>query len=369
MRLATQVTWVFLLLVLLPRTAGAWGALGHQVIADLAQDMLTPAARARASALLGPPTAGGAGGAGFRLSAVSTWADDIKSLRPETRAWHYVTLQVAEPRYDAAKADSPNVVTALKRSLGVLGDASADRYAREEALKWVVHLVGDLHQPLHVGEDRDRGGNLHKVKVGRRTRNLHEVWDYVLLERLNLPADTLRALIRRDIAADAAWRTRIAGGTVEQWVDETHALSRGCYLLHGRPMRKGIASSLDRSYLRPNTWVVLGRLKTASVRLARVLNAALDPAAPPVPPAPVRAAGRADTAAYFAAAAGDPDVETSPAERGGASASAKYFWSVNSTVYHLAGCADIARIKQSNLRGGDVPPPGLSLHAGCPRKP
>lgn len=373
------VTSVFLSLLLLVDPAFSFGAYGHRVIADLAQDMLTPKARAQAAALLGPPSGGGTGGADFRLSSISVWADDIKSLRPDTRTWHYVTLQLDEMRYDKAKTpagrppDSPNVITALNRSLQVLKEASANRYAREEAIKWVVHLVGDLHQPLHVGEDHDRGGNLAKVKVGRRTENLHAVWDYVLLERLKLSADSLRTLLARGIAADPSFISRNAKGTVEDWVDETHAKTRNCYLFQGKPLRKGIAVSVDRTYTRPNTLVVLEQLKIAAVRLALVLNRALDSAAAPLPPSPLRlpSGWREDTAAYFKDAPDEPAKAAGPAEpwKSARPSGGKYAWSAHSKVYHFADCADVARIKPKNLARGDSPPPEMTLHSGCPRKP
>lgn len=391
---------LFLLVPAVP-SVHAWGELGHQVIADLAQDMLTPKAKAQAAALLGPPSGGGSGGPGFRLSAISTWADGIKGLRPETRPWHYVTLQLADPGYAARRLgqaalpppDSPNVVTALRASRKTLSDPKADRYAREEALKWLVHLVGDLHQPLHVGEDRDKGGNLHKVKVGRRTHNLHAVWDYVLLDRLNLAADSLRAALAREIAADPGFLDRNSRGTEEDWVDETHARTRACYLFRGQPLRKGIAQSLDRTYLRPATLASLHQLKLAAVRLAREINLALDPAAPPVPPAPARVPSgwKADTSAWFASADADPvGHEAGPRQSagpdgaapaasgaartasrrdsGGSAAKGGFAWSASGKVHHLADCADVARIKPANLRRGDNPPPETRLHKGCPRR-
>lgn len=335
------------------QAASAWGVLGHQVVASLAEDMLTPKAKAEAASLLGHPGASGT------LAGAATWADDIRILRPETRPWHYVTIQIGEPRYDSARADTPNVVGALKNSLRTLRRAEADRYAREEALKWTIHLVGDLHQPLHTGEDHDKGGNLVKVKVGRRTYNLHAVWDYVLLERLHEPLDTLRALLAAEIAADPGFIARNAKGTVEDWVNETHAKSAACYRVHGKLIRKDIKTSLERDYVRPNTLVVLDQLKLAAVRLAFVLNAALDPAAPrvPAPPHAALPAPGADRAPFFA------HNEELPATE---SARPGYFWSANSKVYHLAGCADIARIKRKNLRSGDAPPPLMELHKGCP---
>ncbi|HKP97076.1 MAG TPA: S1/P1 nuclease [Fibrobacteria bacterium] len=366
------------------RPASAFGVLGHQVIASLAEDMLTPKAKAEVKNILGP-----AGGSAS-LASISTWADDIRMLRPETRPWHYVTIQIREARYDSSRADSANVVKALKRQLAILAAPDADRYAREEALKWIVHLTGDLHQPLHAGEDHDKGGNLAKVKVNRRTYSLHEVWDYVLLERLHLPLDSLRGMLERDIAADPDFIRRNAAGSVEDWTDGTHAESAACYLLRGKPMRKGIKVRLDKDYVQAATLTVLAQLKIAGVRLAFALNRALDPEShvAAVSPAKPSAGRRGDPGAYFARAdaireaAGDADAVDSVAGAGAAAPArenaepaksrgpripeGKYAWSVNSGAYHFSACADVARIRKKNLRSGNAPPPGMRLHAGCP---
>ncbi|MDB5050041.1 MAG: nuclease [Fibrobacteres bacterium] len=349
--------------------------------------MLTPGAKAEVKKILGP-----AGGS-VSLASISTWADDIRMLRPETRPWHYVTLQIGEPRYDSTHADSANVVKALKRQLAILAKPDADRYAREEALKWVVHLVGDLHQPLHTGEDHDKGGNLQKVKVNRRTYNLHAVWDYVLLERLHLSLDSLHGMLEREIAADPAFIQRNASGTVEAWTDETHAKAAKCYLLRGKPLRKGIKIQLDKDYVDAATLTVFEQLKIAGVRLAFALNRALDPGsktavAPLARPAPgwrddkgaffrqadeiretAGGAEEADTvsAAKPPAAAAQAAKHAKPARSHGARIpEGRYSWSVNSDVYHFSECAEVARIKKKNLRTGDVPPLGMRLHAGCP---
>lgn len=383
------------LFLLAARAVSGYGALGHQVIASLAEGMLTPKARAEVKSILAP-----AGGPAD-LASISTWADDIRMLRPETRPWHYVTIQISEIRYDPAKADSANIVKALKRQLAILAQPGADRYAREEALKWVVHLVGDLHQPLHAGEDHDKGGNLAKVKVNRRTYNLHAVWDNVLLERLNLPLDSLRPMLERKLASDPAFVRRNAQGTVEDWTDETHSKAAACYLLRGKRMRKGIAVQLDKEYVNAATFTVLEQLRIGGVRLAFALNRALDPSGSTVAPAapaapatgpatpakgsPVTArSSRDDSAAFLAKAdalrvvdtadevAGrDPRVVKPKAKPEGKRPSAgnpsgKFAWSVHSDVYHYSECADVLRIKRKNLRAGDSPPAGMRLHVSCP---
>ncbi len=248
----------------------------------LAEDGMTPKARSAVQALLQGDAQGNGNVTVGSLAQISTWADDIRTLRPETRPWHYVNIELEEKGYSAS-ADTPNVVTALEREIAVLADANADRYARQEALKWVVHLVGDLHQPLHVGEDHDKGGNLFKVKVNRRTHSLHQVWDFLLIERLHLPEDALRTMLETDLARNPAFLLRNAQGTVRGWVDETHAKASACYLLHGKPMRKGIKISLDKDYVQAATLTVLEQLRLAGIRLAFVLNGALDPQGPRQP--------------------------------------------------------------------------------------
>ena len=370
----------------------AWpfGEFGHQVVGALADDMLTPKAKAQVQGLLDP-----AGGPAT-LASVATWADEIRVLRPATRPWHYITLQIGDPRPDVARADTPNVVTALDRQLAVLAKPDADRYAREEALKWVVHLVGDLHQPLHAGEDHDKGGNLAKVRVNRRAYALHAVWDYVLLERLRLPVDSVKALLEREMAADPVWITGNAGGTPAAWALETHALSPACYVLHGKPIPKGKTVQLDRDYVRAATLASLGQLKRAGARLAFALNRAFDPGAgTPILRAPPGGApgasayfGHADTLREDAGPARE-DAQAAPAEDGkgrGPSASppagkasppagkpkrgkralARFAWSALSKVYHHSECADVKRIHAKNLVTSDIPPPDKALHAGCP---
>jgi hypothetical protein len=368
---------ILLLLSAAVRPAGAFGVLGHQVIAAIAEDMLTPKAKAEVNSLLATSgaagTSSGAGGPST-LASASTWADEIRTLRPHTRPWHYVTLQISEAGYDSARADSTNVIKAIKRQLDVLATPGADRYAREEALKWVVHLVGDLHQPLHAGEDHDKGGNLAKVKVNRRTYNLHEVWDHVILERLHLPLDSLRPMLERRMAADTGFAARYAQGTVESWADDTHAKARACYLVNGRPMRKGIKMQLDKAYLDAATLILLEQMEKGAVRLAFALNRALDPqGSKAMRVAPLRAGPRgAGDAAFFASADPIADAAVSASDTSGASdasdAVGAYAWSVNSGVFHHSSCADVVRIQKKHLRRGDSPPPGKKLHKGCPIK-
>ncbi len=365
--LSFRLMLVGLALLAVP-SAHAFGELGHQVIAALAEDMLTRNAKMQIRSILPPAESGDSS---VHLVQVADWADEIRSLRPETRPWHFVTLQLGEKGYAPGHTDSPSVVTALERQLAILGTASSaskNRYAREEALKWVVHLVGDLHQPLHVGEDHDRGGNELQVIVNRRSFNLHAVWDFALLERLHLELDSLHALMGRDLAADPAFVLRNASGTVRSWVDETHAKSLGCYLLNGKPFPKGSKVSLNEAYIHGSTVQVLIQLKLAAIRLAWLLNTTLDPTGlrKPVPPTLSKGSPPFHAEEYFThsekvfLAMGKR--MSSQGEKG------KYAWSAHSETYHFSNCRQVTRIKRKNLQTGDIVPQGRHLHAGCPTR-
>lgn len=166
-------------------TAHAWGAEGHRLIADLADVQLTAVARAEVARLL-------AAEPGATMASVSTWADEIRSR--ETASWHYVNPPRGSCSYDRVRdcEDGHCAVDALDKQIAVLKSKSADG-ERLRALKWVIHLVGDIHQPLHAGFKVDKGGNLYQVQAYGRGTNLHALWDGILIRKRPGGLDALRA--------------------------------------------------------------------------------------------------------------------------------------------------------------------------------
>jgi len=161
----------------------AWSADGHRIVGELAERQLSPEAKAAVGELMtGEPDP--------HLAAVAAWADEI---RPQdewkhTAPWHYVNMPHGECHYSAAR-DCPDgncVVGAINRQLAILGDHSRPKPERLNALKFVVHFIGDIHQPLHAGWADDRGGNDYQINLrdgspdGQGT-NLHGIWDYWIL--------------------------------------------------------------------------------------------------------------------------------------------------------------------------------------------
>jgi hypothetical protein len=266
--------------------AAAWGPQGHRTIGAIADRLLTREARAAVAQLLADDLDKFGNPSGrTTLEGVSVWADEIKGTPASRPGWHYDNIPVCgtEPRARYCH-DGQCSSGQLERLSGVLADRAATPRERNEALKWVVHLVGDIHQPLHAADNADRGGNDVRVAlVGVRTRgreSLHRAWDGELV-RLALntaggqrPPQDLGALAleARRLAADAGQ------GTPESWASESNALARGVAydfpgFVCGRAPQ-GIVI-LDAAYLQKARGVVRQRLLLAGARLADLLNRVL----------------------------------------------------------------------------------------------
>lgn len=237
----------------------AWGGDGHRIVARVAERELTPAARAEVTRLLAlEPVA--------TLESVSTWADETRSHA--TAHWHYVNF----PRNGACDfAAAPLcmegmcVVTAIERQTAVLASAATDE-ARLKALKYVVHFVADVHQPLHAGYADDRGGNQYQVYVFGRGTNLHAVWDSALVAHWPGGADALL-----EAAEEEARAMKVSGGRAlapAAWAEESCRIvgSQGFY---------PDGHKLDPEYAQRWAPTLVHQLAFAGKRLAALLNATL----------------------------------------------------------------------------------------------
>jgi hypothetical protein len=244
-----------------PSPALAWGKTGHRVVAALADPQLSGLARAHVQELLGVDS----------LVEAATWPDDMRSA-PETfwqktaTPWHYVTLNGIV--YDRTPSEG-DALEALDRFRATLRDPSASLADKRLALRFVVHLVGDLHQPLHVGKCCDRGGNEVKVKWFGRDLNLHSVWDSALVDEEQLSFTEMAAKLQRHTSnADViAWWDI----NPRDWISESAQLRETVY---PEPNRKDPKAppELSYGYVYKYTPLMEQRLKQAGVRLAAYLN-------------------------------------------------------------------------------------------------
>ncbi|MCH7813784.1 MAG: S1/P1 nuclease [Planctomycetes bacterium] len=169
----------FFLAVLVATPCFGWGRDGHKITGTIATHYLTPEAKVGVTALLGDQS----------LAEVSTWADEIRS-NPAYR-WasplHYSNVKPGEAEFDLSR-DCPErgcVVSAIIKYAKVLRSKDASHAEKAEALKFLVHFVGDIHQPLHVSHAKDKGGNDIKVEFFHDRTNLHRLWDSGLIRRPN----------------------------------------------------------------------------------------------------------------------------------------------------------------------------------------
>lgn len=239
-------------------SAWAWGCEGHQIVAAIAEKHLNPHAAQVSRRILEASPIDAALARYCKQQGLdafvdsSTWADDERSVKPETGPWHFIDIPRGAPRGDLAKYCPPAtgcVVVALAAQVKVLRDPRATPQARAEALRFVIHFVGDIHQPLHDTTNNDLGGNCVPVTFFDRapeernveresySPNLHSVWDEGIIERFAPPQDP-RAPSPQEVAAElaeggrmdaefasrfSAWQARPEDFAAWAW--ESHALA------------------------------------------------------------------------------------------------------------------------------------------------
>jgi nuclease S1 len=267
---------ILVLLSFLPTQLFSWSMKGHAVVADIAASRLTPITRANLDLLLGKNS----------LASIATWPDAIRSDRDETFGWHFVDIPRDAAGFDEARDcfrpqdkdkhpsaanDHHNcVVDRIEMFRQALADRNASERDRLLALMFLVHFVGDVHQPLHAIDDA-RGGNDIKVTVfgsdqcGNYPCNLHGVWDSSLIEHTGYSeeqyASHLNALIVQN-----QWEQK-AGGSPADWANESHREAVQVWVKNG--------TAIDEAYYRANIQLVDERLALAGIRLAALLNDSL----------------------------------------------------------------------------------------------
>ena len=255
--------------------AWAWGKPAHRLVAGLAEAPLRPAARAEAARLLA--TEGAA-----HLSEVSDWADEVREAggarARDTRRWHFVNFDSAGCEYAPARdcPDGDCIVAAINHQFGRLADRRLPDGERTEALKFLVHLVADVHQPLHATPKSLRGGLNVQVQARGKGGNLHALWDATLLERARDASSLDERGYLRHLQAQSplpADPTRASDRRVAEWAQESCRVIDADAL---RPAGRVLADAdLDARRARLDL-----QLRLAGARLADMLNSALDPAEP-----------------------------------------------------------------------------------------
>jgi hypothetical protein len=232
-----------------------WGQNGHRATGKIAENHLNKRAKKKIDKLL----------KGQSLAFVSTYADEIKSDRAYRKyySWHYVNMGLEESYADATKNPKGDIVTGINKCIEVLKDDNSSDEDKSFHLKMLVHFVGDLHQPMHIGQKEDKGGNAIQVEWFGKGTNLHAVWDTKMIENWNMSylelADNAKEVSKKQIAA-------IEAGTLTEWVDEIHELTKKIY------KSAAVGENLRYRYSYDHFDIVRDQLQIGGIRLAKILN-------------------------------------------------------------------------------------------------
>lgn len=244
---------LLLLVCFVGTSSHGWGVTGHRASGWIAEQYLSGKAKKKVRAVLHQQS----------LAIVSTWMDEIRSdsTYNYTADWHWVTVETGKTYAESPKNPNGDVIMTLQRVIAELKSHKLDEKKEEEALKMLVHLVGDIHQPLHVGCCDDQGGNKVKVKWFRNDSNLHRVWDSEMIDDTRLSyTEFAQALGQPDKATVAQWQK----ASVLDWANESMMYRKEVYDIKDGNL------SYRYSYLHLQS--AKDRVLKAGIRLAGILN-------------------------------------------------------------------------------------------------
>jgi hypothetical protein len=257
----------------------AWGNTGHRVVGEVAQKYLNIETLVKVNKIL----------KGQSMARVSTFPDDIKSdpsTYQHTFNWHYTTWPAGSHDHGAETEDNTSgfLLKSINEQLAILKDPASKEESREFALKFIIHLIGDLHMPFHVGNGTDQGGNYCKVTFHGKNYNLHSLWDEGMIDFTNLSFTELARFVKEGQTSEFA-RT----GDPKTWAQESKDILATAYPEDVIPTTEPLSiRNYCKKEVKPEEMpklayeysykfmpVIEKRLFLAGVRLAHLLNTAL----------------------------------------------------------------------------------------------
>ncbi|MDU8886283.1 S1/P1 nuclease [Yeosuana sp. MJ-SS3] len=232
-----------------------WSSTGHRVVGEIADQYLKGKTKRQIKRLLKNKS----------LAFVSTFADEIKSDRRynEFYTWHYINMPLESNYEDSEKNPNGDLVTGIKYCKKIIKDKNSSDDDKAFYLKLLIHLIGDLHQPMHIGLVEDKGGNDFKLQWFYEDTNLHSVWDRKMIDSFGMSYNELAE--NADVLSKVQIKA-IQQGSVIDWVNETHKITKKVYA----SVEPDENLRYRYSYLHFDT--VRSQLQIAGIRLAKVLN-------------------------------------------------------------------------------------------------
>lgn len=232
-----------------------WGKNGHRATGEIAESYLTKKTKRKINKLL----------KGQSLAFVSTFADEIKSDKKYDKyySWHYINMRFDETYETAEKNPEGDLVTGITACISILKDKNSTEEEKVFFLKMLVHFVGDLHQPMHIGRREDKGGNTIQVQWFGKGSNLHKVWDTNMIDDFKMSytdlANSSKTLSKTQVKA-------IQEGSLIDWVTEVHKITKEVY------GSVKVGENLRYQYSYHHFGIVRQQLQRGGIRLAKILN-------------------------------------------------------------------------------------------------
>jgi len=235
-----------------------WGSTGHRALAEVASFYLTENAKNKINEILDGET----------IVTVSMYADDIRSDNRYDKYydWHFINMELDEDYEDAVPSEKGDVFIAINKCLDILESDSLTDSDKSFYLKLLIHFIGDLHQPMHIGRYEDRGGNRVYVKWFGRNSNLHRVWDSEMINGYNMSYSELA----KNLPTPKNLEIEFERDDLIDWVNETHSYTRKIY------NDVSIDDNLGYEYQYQNFQIVRELILKGGMRLASVLNYLFD---------------------------------------------------------------------------------------------
>jgi hypothetical protein len=232
-----------------------WGQTGHRTIGKIAEPYLKNKTKRKIAEILD----------GQSLALVSTFGDDIKSddRYDNLNTWHYVNMPFEVDYQHSEKNTDGDLVTGIEKCKSVILDENATKEEKAFYLKLLVHFIGDLHQPMHVGRKEDKGGNTIQVQWFGSGTNLHSVWDTKMIESFNMSYTELAENVDEVSKETVA---NLQKGTIIDWVNDTHIYAKKVY------ESTEVGEKLGYNYMYQYFSLTQSQLQKGGIRLAKVLN-------------------------------------------------------------------------------------------------
>lgn len=254
--LSSPAALLLFCLLFRPQSAFSWGQKGHDVVCAVAEQHLSNKARKHIDRILD----------GKSIVYWANWMDNAshQSEYAYTKTWHYKNVEAGESFEDATVNENGDVLVAVQEQIEKLRSGSLSKEEQALSLKMLVHLMGDLHCPLHIGHKSDLGGNKWQVQYFGKGSNLHSVWDSALVESAH--KWTYSEWVEQIDRAGRKQRESVVAGTPADWARETYNLCEAVY--EGAP----VGSKLSYDYVSEWAPTVEDQFLKGGLRLAKVLN-------------------------------------------------------------------------------------------------